>query len=266
MARLKTLRSVRGRIVERWVFNFRVPPSEAARMVPVPWLTPLLVDGSAVFSFCPYRVDQVRIGPLAMPHRRPMFFSAARLTVIDTRDPSGRTVAWVPGRESSALGAAMIGALVLGIRFRRVTVAVHEGPGATQRLTIGERHACRFSATIVESSGTSGPSGSGAMGTRLFATTSQFERFFECGVSRSPAWRASASPAPAIARLDLDAPGTRWSALEAMNVTGDVIPPGANFDSAFRGVGGAYHWSAGGDDQRLALTPRPTPLRPPNSG
>ena len=228
-------------------------------MVPVPWLTPLLVDGSAVFSFCPYRIDDVRIGPLATHRRRPMFFSAARLTVIDTRDPSGRTVAWVPGRESSAPGAATIGALLLGIRFRRVTVAVDTDPGATQRLTVGERDSCRFSATVTEASVPTGP---GVVGTRLFETTTQFERFFECAVSRSPAWRASASPAPATARLDLDACGTYWSALKVMDVVGDVIPPGAVFDSAFRGVGGLYRWSAGSDDKALVLNP----WRPPSTG
>ena len=96
-------------------------------MLPVPWLSPMLVDGSAVYSFCPYLIADVRIGhgPRLMWSRaRPMFFSAGRLTVIDARDSAACTVAWVPGRESGRALAASIATRLLGAPFRRVSASL----------------------------------------------------------------------------------------------------------------------------------------------
>lgn len=255
MAGFGSHRCVRARIVERWVFNFRLSPESAEALLPVPWLSPVLVDGSAVFSFCPYLIADVRIGHgprLVRAHARPMFFSAGRLSVTDARDFSARTVAWVPGRESGRTLAVAIASRLLGAPFRRVSVSISAAAPpvadttaddeAARRLEVGEPDGgLRFGATIgsVEAL-------SDTRSDSLFASATDFERFFAC----SSSWAPSSRPG-ALKRLDLDAFGTRWGRVGATSITGSEVPQGAVFDSAFVGVGGEYRWTPVGTSRRL---------------
>ena len=44
-------RSITAVLQERLLFNFRVAPEQLATQLPVPWLTPLVINGSSVLSF-----------------------------------------------------------------------------------------------------------------------------------------------------------------------------------------------------------------------
>lgn len=45
-------RSVKARMEERYIFNFRLPPDELAKKLPIPWIEPQVVNGCSVVSFC----------------------------------------------------------------------------------------------------------------------------------------------------------------------------------------------------------------------
>ena len=57
-------RSITAELEERLLFNFRVAPETLATQLPVPWLKPLVVNGSSIVSFCILHLKNVTIWPL----------------------------------------------------------------------------------------------------------------------------------------------------------------------------------------------------------
>lgn len=267
------LRSVGGRVVERWVFNFRIGEAAAVAMLPVPWLKPVLIDGSAVLSFCPYLIADLCLGPdvvRTMPcsvgdhggnsrHRRllrvgarnPLFFAASRLTVMDVRDRSGATLAWVPGRESGRALVRPVAGVLLRVPFRTVDSVVSPASGADGMRCLEVRDAAkcgtvalRFTASFADAAvgapvNASAGEQTGGRARSLFGSVNEFAGFFGCTGSLSPS-----TVAQSLTRIDLQAQGTVWRRVDVLDVAGTVLPLDAVLDSAFAGVGGTYRWSA----------------------
>jgi len=45
-------RTIEAKMVERYIFNFRMRPSDLKKKLPVPWLEPQIVNGWCAVSFC----------------------------------------------------------------------------------------------------------------------------------------------------------------------------------------------------------------------
>ena len=48
---MSILPAVRANLVERYIFNFRLPPTALANHLPVSWLVPQVLNGASVVSF-----------------------------------------------------------------------------------------------------------------------------------------------------------------------------------------------------------------------
>jgi hypothetical protein len=233
------MRSVNGQIVRRWVFNFRIPLDTAAAMLPLPWLTPVAFGDEAMYSYCPYEIGALQLGPLHQFRKRTFFFAAGRLTVRDTRetptDTAAKHLAWVCGRQSSAVLANTLGRVFLRLPFERARITVSGqreiASGSSADLRVMHHDRLLFGCTVSdrqqnETSGT-------------FESVDEFQKFFLCETS----WAPSAIN-NAFTRLDLDATGTQWRRVAGSHLAGSTIPPGAVFDSAYCGMGGDYTWSS----------------------
>ena len=95
-------RTVRAEVVTRYVFNFRLHPEDAHAMLPVPWLEPAIVDGSAILSFCPYVLRRLTVGRVPPWLGLRAVCAAYRLAVVEHTTSGPRPAVWVPGRSASS--------------------------------------------------------------------------------------------------------------------------------------------------------------------
>src|SRR3569832_523592 len=79
---------VRSRLVERVIFNFRVPPEVVAREVGLDWLVPQVVRGSGVMALCVLRLDRLALGGLPASRAAPALHCARRFAVLESDTPA----------------------------------------------------------------------------------------------------------------------------------------------------------------------------------
>ncbi|MGA7216706.1 MAG: hypothetical protein WBX38_00230, partial [Candidatus Sulfotelmatobacter sp.] len=88
-----SLRAVTANLVERFIFNFRLPPDKFAEQMPVKWLQPQIINGWSVASFCILRLDKVILWPLPGFLGMKTISCAYRCGVIDaSQSPAGPSV------------------------------------------------------------------------------------------------------------------------------------------------------------------------------
>ena len=94
-------RSVTAVLEERLLFNFRVAPEQLATQLPAPWLTPQVVNGSSVLSFCILHLKEVTIWPLPGSIIGWKTISCAyRCGVLDSSSGSPQPAVWIIDRLS----------------------------------------------------------------------------------------------------------------------------------------------------------------------
>ncbi|HEY8218260.1 MAG TPA: DUF2071 domain-containing protein [Acidimicrobiia bacterium] len=228
-------RLVRAEVVTRYVFNFRMSPAEAAAMLPVPWLEPAIVDGSAILSFCPYVLRRLTVGRLPAWLGLDSICAAYRLAVVEDTPDGPRPAVWVPGRSSSsAIVAWGARRWIHTPRFDRISEPRSRRPGVLEYVRPG---AAPFRAVLGSEEHSPG------CGSHAFAGEREFGCFMDAGTSSlAPGRRAGE-----LVRIDLDLRGTRWAALPVVEVVDELVPEGAAFESAFVGRGGTYTWWLAGD-------------------
>src|SRR5260221_394046 len=94
-------RSITAELEERLLFNFRVAPEELATQLPVPWLTPLVINGSSVLSFCILHLKNVTLWPLPGSVIGWKTISCAyRCGILDSSGGSPQPAVWIIDRLS----------------------------------------------------------------------------------------------------------------------------------------------------------------------
>src|SRR5262245_40606504 len=53
-----------AKLIERFIFNFRLKPEVFSSQLPAPWLKPQIVNGWSVVSFCVLSLEDVTIWPM----------------------------------------------------------------------------------------------------------------------------------------------------------------------------------------------------------
>jgi uncharacterized protein DUF2071 len=223
-------RIVRAEVVTRYVFNYRLRPADAAAMLPVPWLEPAVVDGSAILSFCPYVLRRLTVGRVPAWLGLSAVCAAYRLAVVELTPDGRRPAVWVPGRSaSSPLVARGSRRWLHTPRFEHIAprrggakgvLEYDRGGGAPFRAVLGSQYR-----GLVRSS-------------RVFTDDREFGCFMSSGTTSLAPSRRDGE----LVRIDLDARGTRWRELPVVDVADDLVPSGATFESAFVGHGGSYAW------------------------
>jgi hypothetical protein len=77
-------RSVKARMEQRYIFNYRIKPEELAKKLPVPWLEPQVVNGWSVVSFCILWLKNLSVVPFPAVGNMETISCAYRIGVIDT--------------------------------------------------------------------------------------------------------------------------------------------------------------------------------------
>ena len=237
-----TLPNVRARLVERFVFNFRIPPSVLAERLPS-WLKPQVFGGSAVASFCILDLAGVTFGAIPSSLGLRNINCGHRFAVADseTKEPQ----VFVDERNTNS----RLGSFVTSLGFpghHRLVEAVIEHRGEVSMIRVGDADETPlFSATARRSN---------VFDSKLFPSLRAFSDFTALGIT---------SYCPAVKNgmfnvVDLHKNDSTYEPVEVDEVNDRLIeewlgfPSNLSFDSAVRTVGGAYVWEYRGqvDEQR----------------
>lgn len=232
-------RKITGRLIERFIFNFRMSPERFARHLPATWLRPQVVSGFAVASFCILKLDEVTVWPIPGPaYGRETISVAYRCGVIDTSSGSPEPSVYITDRNTDLPLIARLAPLLLADTIPTVNAAiaragddisVHVSYLDGQHLFAAEARPSRTPMRI---------------NSEVFESLDHYIAFIKSGVS---SYTPSVRPGY-LARVDLHKEDAHYEAIDAEIdfswLDGAWRDAGLVFDSAVRaGGGGRYEWS-----------------------
>lgn len=234
------LPDIRARLVERFVFNFRIPPAVLAAHLP-PWLEPQVFGGSAVASFCILDLAGVTFGPIPASLGLRNLNCGHRFAVLeaDTKEPR----VFVDERNTSSRLGAFITSLGFPGRHGLVDAGIEHRDDATSLRVTDSRGAPLFAATARRGA---------TFASELFPSLDAFSEFMARGVtSYCPAVKSGT-----LNVVDLHKDDSVYEPLAVDEVEDRLIaewlgsPPSLPFDSAVRTAGGTYVWEYRGQVAR----------------
>ena len=240
-------RSVHARLIERFIFNFRVRPEVLTSHLPVPYLRPQVFQGWSVVSFCLLMLDRVMLSPLPSWPGLKTISCAYRCGIIDISGAEPVPSVYILERYTDLAMISRLGPLVFSSALPHVcTSLTREGAVCTLRVNHGD-HQPLFSASVQPSTS------SRKLDSHLFDSLESFAHFMRLGVS-------SYTPAiyeDTLARVDLQKNDTYYEALTATveyNLLDGLWPDAElTFDSVVRATGGLYKWTYRGLIERKSL-------------
>ncbi|HEX7318276.1 MAG TPA: hypothetical protein VF297_30505 [Pyrinomonadaceae bacterium] len=226
-------RSVHARLVERFIFNFRMPPEAFARRLPTTWLKPQVCNGWSVVSFCILKLDQVMISPLPGSFGFETISCAYRCGVMDISGGREESSVYITDRNTDLPMIARLAPFLFLDTIPMVRVSIERtGDVVDIRATYLDRQPL-FSAQVTR----------GELTSKVFPTVDDFAYFIKGGVS-------SYTPSifgDQLARVDLAKEDASYEALDAKvdySWLDGVWPgEGLEYDSAIRATGGLYKWT-----------------------
>jgi Uncharacterized conserved protein (COG2071) len=254
-------RSITAVLEERLLFNFRIAPEKLASQLPVPWLKPLVINGSSVVSFCILHLKDVTIWPLPGSILGWKTISCAyRCGVIDTSGGEPKPAVWIIDRLADLPIIAKLSPWLLydtlpiirpRIRHRAGQIDVEIDFPDCQKL---------FKAEVT-------PSPNGEFHSQIFGSMTAFAAFIHNGVTSY----AASIYGDALTKIDLIKEDPVYVPHKAVVdfswLEATWKDAGLELDSAVRAHGGNYRWNYRGlvtearrerDFQELRL-PRGTP-------
>lgn len=237
---MTVLPNIRARLVQRYVFNFRIPPAELERRLP-PWLTGQIIDGHCAGSFCILDLDHVTFGPVPETLGLRNINCALRFGVIDRQN--GAAAVYVAERNTNSRLGAFITSLGFPGEHRHVGATITGDERAGFKLQVSEGRQLLFGAHAKRQL---------AFRSSLFGSLDAFAVFMAGGVrSYCPAKNDGQFNVVDLHKDDQTYEPLEVSALEphilAEWTAGD---PALSFDSAVRTSGGRYVWEYLGQRQK----------------
>jgi hypothetical protein len=230
-------RSIIARMIERYIFNFRVTPDCLARHLPVPWLAPQVINGWSVISFCVLKLDRLTVWPLPPVGRFETISCAYRIGVIDHSGNTPEPSVYVTDRNADLPMITRLGPLLLLDSIPAVKAAIGHTTDMThiQLSYMDGQHL--FSAEARPAKDAQ------KLQSDVFPSVDAFADFIKGGVS-------SYSPSiyeGAYARVDLHKEDVAYTPLEAEIeyswLDGVWRDAGMVFDSAVFATGARYQWT-----------------------
>lgn len=231
-------RTIKAQMVERYIFNYRMPPAELRKRLPAPWLEPQVVNGSSAVSFCILWLERLSLLPVPPLLRFSTISCAYRIGVLDTSvDPPEPSV-YVTDRWADLPFIAVLGPLVLHDTIPVIKAAIgHELRGETHVQMSYTDGAALFAASVR-------PKPDGELGSEVFASVEEFSAFIKSGVS---SYGPSLQPG-VLTKVDLIKEDVSYEPLSASIEYSELIDEawkdaGLQFDSAVRAKGASYTWA-----------------------
>ncbi len=230
-------RSVYARLIERFIFNFRLAPDALASHLPAPYLQPQVINGWSVVSFCVLMLDRVMLSPLPSFLGFKTVSCAYRCGVIDTSGASPEPSVYITDRNTDLPIISRLGPWVFSDTILMIRPSItQEGDAVTIRVNYLDRQ--RLFAAEAKPSEIPGK-----LDSQVFDSIDAFARFMHLGVS-------SYTPAiygDALAKVDLHKDDPSYVPLSATvdysSLDGVWRDAGIAFDSAVRATGGLYTWT-----------------------
>jgi hypothetical protein len=231
------LPDVRARLRERFIFNYAIPPRALEARLPS-WLSPQLVNGRAIASFCILHLDEISVS--AWPSRLGVsgLHGAHRFGVVDR---SSRPAVYVEERLAGSPWAAAVTRTGFPGRHAPVMIEVARAEtGEARSIRVARPDgALVFAARLATGGAALAPVAP------VFPTAEDFARFLREGtVSYAP----SIDP-ERLNRVDLAKEENAYAELEVAAIEDPVIeeltgaPASESFVGAWRTSGGRYVWS-----------------------
>jgi hypothetical protein len=225
--------SVYGRLIDRYLFNFRVDPEALrAHIPPVKWLEPRVINGFGVVSFCMIRLKGVTIWPLPPELGFDATSCAYRCAVVDSSDAGPEPSVYVLERNTNLPIASRFGAILFAGAMKMIRTSIVRTQSQVN-IDLGFLDGQRLFSACVR------PSPDGRSNSKLFNTDS-FVDFIKGGASSyTPSTRKGL-----YSRVDLAEDSNYYEPVEATVEYSrlDKAWPDIDlvFDSAFRAGGGLY--------------------------
>jgi hypothetical protein len=224
-------------MVERYIFNYRMPPAELKKRLPAPWLEPQVVNGHSAVSFCILWLENLAVSPVPAMFGFSTISCAYRIGVIDTSAATPEPSVYVVDRWADLPMVARLGPLVLQDTIPVIKAAIgHENDGETRVQMSYTDGTALFSAKVK-------PRTNG-LGSTAFKDLAEFATFIKGGVS---SYGPSLSPGY-LTKVDLVKEEVAYEPLDAQidfNELGEESwkSAGMVFDSAVRARGAKYKWT-----------------------
>jgi hypothetical protein len=230
--------SIHASLIERFIFNFRLPPEALAEKLPVPWLEPQIINDSCIMSFCILSLDGMTLAPLPGFLGYKTFSCAHRFGVIDISGDRPKPAVYVLDRSTDLPQMARLAPRVVASSISQVHVNIPPGTEESNRdISILSLDLTPiFSATAKRSR-------QAKFESQVFESLDSCVEFIRGGVS---------SYAPSLtnhelSKVDLHKNDLAYEPLRA-TIGFDHLEsawPDANlqFDGAIWTSGGKYHWT-----------------------
>lgn len=226
--------SVYGRLMDRYLFNFRVDPDVLENhLPPVDWLKPRIVNGSGVVSFCLLRLKGVTFWPLPSFLGFDTTSCAYRCAVIDNSGESPEPSVYVLGRNTDLRIVNRLGPVLFSGPMQMIRTSFVNTPSSVD-IRAGYLDGQKLFSAKVR------PSKTKKSESQLFNSLDAFVSFIKGGASSyTPSTHANQ-----YSRVDLEEDSNYYEAVDATvdyNWLDRAWPDaGLVFDSAFRAGGGRY--------------------------
>jgi hypothetical protein len=238
--------SVYGRLVDRYLFNFRVDPDAFARRLPASWLRPRLVNGHGVVSFCLLRLEGVTLWPLPTFMGIDSNSCAYRCAVMDASGPQQpEPSVYILGRSTNVPAVSRLGTALFSGDMKLIKTSFQDAPA---RIKVHASHidgTSLFKAEVSKARLEEPDS-------ELFDSLEDFVAFIKGGLSSyTPSLRAGR-----YSRVDLTEDSNQYRPIDATIVYSQLDDAwkdaGLVFDSAFHATGGLYRLKYLGSVQEKA--------------
>jgi hypothetical protein len=225
-------------MVERYIFNYRIPPLELKKRLPAPWLEPQVVKGYSAVSFCILWLERLTISPIPSIFNFKTISCAYRIGVIDTSAPAPEPSVYVIDRWADLPMIAMLGPVILQDTIPVIKAAIgHDNNRGTHVQMSYTDGAALFSASVR-------PTANGLMDSAVFDSVTAFSEFIKGGVT---SYGPSLTPGM-LTKVDLYKEDVAYEPLQATIEFSELseeswADAGMQFDSAVRAKGAEYIWA-----------------------
>lgn len=227
-------RKVCGKLMDRYLFNFRVSPEALQSKLPaIEWLKPRLINGYGVVSFCFLNLEDVTIWPLPSRLGVNSTSCAYRCGAVDNSNGLAEPSVYVFGRYTNLPLISRLGTILFSGPMRLIHSSIRDGESSTEIQIRYPNGKPLFNAYArpVQTSG---------LKSRLFDTTEDFVSFIKGGMSSY----TPSNNAHQYSRVDLVEDSNYYEPVRARvdyNLLDYTWPDTKSiFDSAFHATGGRY--------------------------
>lgn len=230
-------RSVSARMVERYIFNYRIRPEELRKRLPAPWLAPQVVNGFSAVSFCILWLERLTVAPIPPILRYCTISCAYRIGVLDLSESVPVPAVYVIDRWADLPLIARLAPVLLQDTIPVVKAAIgHDNERGTRVQMSYTDGTALFSAEVRPRE---------ELGSSVFATMDDFATFIKEGVaSYGPSLESGK-----LTKVDLVKEEVDYQALDAKVDFSELheeswAEAGMELDSAVRAKTGAkYKWT-----------------------